>query len=153
MGESEFKGRLRSWFIIKVAPGADPKEVAANIYRNLGGQDHSEEYQDIFLLVRADVVDGCTLGEIIAPVDATIGDEYDPEKNLRVVEELIEDLGGVAAIFKATVSGHNPLPPHDAFGYVNQVEKDAGEELGIDPNEIRTAGLQRPRSPGPNKWG
>jgi hypothetical protein len=147
------KPRVRAWFIIKVEPGTNAVEVAENIYNNLGGADHSEEFKNEFVLIRSDVVSGCTLGEIIAPVDAVILEPDDPEKILREVEGRIEALGGTAAIFKAVVSAHTPKPPHDAYSYVTAIEKEAGEKLGIRPEDIPYAGFQKPRSPGPNAWG
>jgi len=147
------KPRARAYFIIQVGSRANAVDVAKNIYNNLGGQEHSEEFKDKFVLIRADVVSGCTLGEIIATVDAVILDPEDPEKELRDVESRIFELGGAAAIFKAVVRVYTPEPPHDAFSYVNTNEKEAGEELGIRPEDIPYAGLQKPRSPGPNAWG
>ena len=144
------KPRARAYFIVKVEPGANAVEVANKIYGNLGGEN-SKDYEDRFVVTRTDVVSGCTLGEIIVPVDAVILDPDDPEAVLRDVEGRIEGYGGTAAIFKAVVTAHHLYPPHDAYGYVTKEEMIAGQEDGIE--EITHAGLQSPRSPGPNAWG
>ena len=65
--EIENQERSRAWFFIQVKKGAAPKKVANDIYTDHGGVRGGDHY----VLVRADVVNGCPLGEIMASVDAT----------------------------------------------------------------------------------
>ena len=141
------KKRTRAWFFIKVKSGANANTVAKAIYEKHGGTKGSNQ----FVLVRADVVSGCTLGEIIASVDAIIDDPQSPKKALIKAEEKIQKVTGVASTTNALVSAHIPDPPHEAYGYVNKAEKVKGLEKGV--KDVNIAGRQSPYSPGSNKWG
>jgi len=140
------KKRTRAWFFIKVKSDADVNTVAKNIYDNYGGTKGVNQ----FVLVRADVVSGCKLGEIIASVDA-IDDPQSSVKALKKAEKNIQSVTGVASTTKAVVSGHNPDPPHEAYGYVNEAEKNIGIKNKV--KDVNIAGRQSPYSPGSNKWG
>ena len=140
------KKRTRAWFFIKVKSGANANTVAKAIYEKHGGTKGSNQ----FVLVRADVVSGCTLGEIIASVDA-IDDPQSSVKALKKAEKNIQSVAGVASTTKAVVSAHNPDPSHEAYGYVNVAEKEKGIKKGV--KDVKIAGRQSPYSPGSNKWG
>jgi len=143
------KKRTRAWFFIKVKSGANANTVAKAIYEKHGGTKGGNQ----FVLVRADVVSGCTLGEIIASVDA-IDDPQSSEKALKMAERNIQRVTGVDKTTKALVSAHNPDPPHEAYGYVNEAEKVKGEKSKPKPvKDVKIAGRQSPYSPGSNKWG
>ena len=143
------ENRTRAWFFIKVSSGANPDTVAKDIYDTYGGTKGQNHY----VLVRADVVSGCALGEIIASVDS-IDKAINNFKGITKAERDIKKVTGVASASKAIVASHYPHPPHEAYGYVNEAEKIKGQQSKPKPvKDVTIAGLQSPYSPGSNKWG
>ncbi len=149
MSNSPINNRKRAWFLIKVEPRAYANTVAETIFNKFGDKEFTEENADNFCVIRADVVSGCTLFDIIVPVDANPEIPFDDVKN-----EILNETGreGIT-ISVSEVTHHYPNPPHATFGYVNEEEWVKGKEYGVSPADPDEPGLQSPYSPGANKWG
>ena len=127
-------GRVRGWVLIQADK---PKEFAQGLYEDLGKVGGDE-----YVLVRADVVEGHTLFNVIVPIDAA------SREALQGVAEMIGNDYNVSFSI-ARVSVHNPKPPHDAHGFITAREK----ALGSNPDDPCVDVGRFPKSPGHNAWG
>ena len=152
MSNGPIENRKRAWFFVKVDPPSNAKDIAKRIYDNLGDLrqfDKKEgEYVD-YVIIRADVVSGCTLFDIVVPVDAN------PDYALEEIKEAILAKTGREGITisEAQVTNHNPNPPHATFGYLTKSEFDEGRSAGVSEKDPEVFDLQSPYSPGSNAWG
>ena len=100
----------RAWLLIRVE-STDRVGIATHIYNQM-----NERYADIdtISVVRADVVSGPY--DLIAPVFTETDDE------LKELIDRISKIEGVIEVVPALVTNHLPSPPHNAPGYVSDVE-------------------------------
>lgn len=150
MSNGSGENRKRAWFFIKVDPPSNAEGIADNIYNKfIKDRDYVEQNADNFLIIRADVASGCSLFDIVVPVDAN------QAFSLKEIKTILFDATpkeGIA-ISIAEVTKHSPITPHETYGYVSGEEWQMGIDDGVNPDDPVEPGLQRPWSPGANKWG
>ena len=150
MSNGTVENRKRAWFFIKVDPPSNAEGIANNIYINfIKDRDYVNQNADNFLIIRADVASGCSLFDIVVPVDAK--HDFSLEEIKTILFDATPKEG--VAISIAEVTKHSPITPHETYGYVSSEELQQGRLDGVDEKDPDKAGLQRPWSPGANKWG
>jgi ABC-type glycerol-3-phosphate transport system substrate-binding protein len=129
--------RDRAWVLFQVGT---PDQAAANVMEAMSDDG---ENGNLYVIVRADVVEGSDAYNLVIPVDAAQG------KLDGVVQTLAEVVGVEDGVSPAVlhVTSSVPLVPHQAYTFITP-----GEYADYPLPEYCPPG-RHPQSPGANPWG
>jgi hypothetical protein len=134
--------RVRAWVLLRVA---EPHSAAAMFdKRDRSGRGLLTEGGDQYVVVRADVVEGSSVYNLVVPIDAQ--DEAGLSAAIHALSSKLGAQPEQTMILR--VVSHYPKVPHNAHSFVTPKELKGKPAPEFDP-----PGRHWPKSPGANPWG